>query len=391
MPIFKSLKNIIDPESVDTPWVERIYQKPSFMDFQLNRIALFNPHFERIKDSLSKNNIFCIIGPMSSGKTWLSYALGYYFQHEKTHSHTRFCVISSNFSSEDAWNEILSVSTVRSEYLFILDDCHENIDECESLLTYALESKNKKLFFIFTMRRAGKFLLRDIQHEDIFYHLSKEKNTEIASFPGKNEINSDHAITLSRQRDYKTFIKQIYEKYAAIKRININFSDDEFENLFKKTSINLSWAILFLKSWEEKKNKSIAEIDQRDIFDLFWSHDGEIGLEIEKNRSLLSAIATSVQFNVNFNEQYLSSAFDADTIKKYKKNGIIREIQIKGITHLYIPPNIANLILETNEVKIKDNPQDLQRKQVKLFTDYILTGPDNWYMVLANLSHFLLD
>ena len=279
--VFKAFEKEVIPKESEYKWTDRRIKerelKPSWKDLAEGRIAVSNPLLEDLLDHLEQKHFVILVGNKDTGKTWLSYIVGYNLV-EKQGKEVFYAKVDDNFKVDNAWTEIVE-KEIRSKggplRYVILDDCHTNPEESESFFQRILDEGEQNLRFLFTMRKTGKFLLENVEGEDTFYNEGQKRESIVWLLP--DEVSKEH-------------VKNIIKKFIEVKEISYEVSKKDLDEVAERWSNDLFWVWLRLISWNYKDQK-LSDIRDDQIYDSIWSPNGEIKL-IERKKILfpLSAL-----------------------------------------------------------------------------------------------------
>ncbi len=105
--------------SGEEPWTRRPIQEPepTLWDFKNHYVAIPEILFRDIKNNLDKKGFCLITGGANTGKTWLSYAVGYKFNFIDKKP-VYYGVADENFRDELAWKEIKDLKGMVSTQVY---------------------------------------------------------------------------------------------------------------------------------------------------------------------------------------------------------------------------------------------------------------------------------
>lgn len=387
MVTFKSFKDVILAD-ISRKTVGKIQNVPSITEYQNDLIAIDHDNLKRIEESLSEENICVIAGDMNSGKTWLSYAVGYYFENKSRYHHAYYCQVDEFFSVDDAFQDISEKEGNRkSHWLFIIDDCHQNVQECELLLQKIFARiQDKNLYFLFTTRKVGRYLLRNHEDDDYFYQIYQKK------LGGYIELGSKGSMG---------HVKNIIAKYLMKNRAtHIIIDDSDFDIFYSKWENNLFLVMLCLNSWKYSQNQKLSEISESDIHDYLWSGKDGLLLSTYQNQAFFKLLAMICQYGVYIEESMLYTLYDlqqkgnvinGNLIGKYKADGLFVCQEFGGENHLSIPPHYSKIILSTLSHKIATVPENLDRDVVHSFIRLFNLQPVMKLHILALIAKKCLN
>ncbi len=334
--IFKVFKQDIIPDDSDYLWCDRRLRdlKPSWKDFTENRVAISQYHLNHVIENLSNHHLCFLLGDKDTGKTWLTYSLGYHLVNND--KMTRYVVIDDDFNAQDAWDEIVNQELKgknKLEVFFIIEDCHLKPLESEEFLQLILDEGEENLRFLFTMRKTGKYILENIETEDPFHYIGSKKNIIVTL--EKNEVSQEH-------------VKNIIKKFIQEKNIKYEITENELELIVEKWSIDLYHVWLRLASWNYDIGQRILDITDDQVYESIWQDRYEIKLSMTNRKDILMPISAISQFeHLKFPEILLRKrGIDEETLKELKDEGIINVYGVK-LDLLSIPEGLAEIILTT--------------------------------------------
>lgn len=386
MAIFKPFKDVILADISRKP-IGKIRSVPSRTEYQNNLIAIDYDNLKKAEECLSKDNICIIVGKMNSGKTWLSYAIGYHFEDKSKYHHTYYCQVNDFFSASDAFQDISEKEGNRkSHWLFIIDDCHQNVQECELLLQKVIDRiHDKSLHFLFITRKVGRHLLRDNEDDDYFYQCEQK-------FGGYIELEPKRSMQ---------HVKNIIAKFLTRNDANnIVIDDSDFSMFYDKWKNNLFFVMLCLNSWKYAQNQKLSEINESDIHNYLWSGKDGFLLSNPQNQAFFKFVAIICQYGIYVEESILYKLCDAqredvvinrNVIDKYKADGLFAYQEFEGKNHLSIPPHYSRIILSTMSEKIVEFSEDLDRYTVHTFIKFLRLEPVMKLHILAAIAKMSLN
>lgn len=377
--VFKIFDKEVIPKESEYKWTDRRIRerelKPSWKDLTDERIAIPDHLLKNILDYLEQKHFVILLGDKDTGKTWLSYEVGY--NYIKEGKEVLYALVDENFEADTAWNKIVlkevRFKTGPLRYI-ILEDCHTNREESETFFQKILDEGEQNLRFLFTMRKTGKLLLEDIEDEDIFYKEGTKRKCIVRLLP--DEMSKEH-------------VKNIIKKFIEVKEIRYEVSETELDDVAKRWSNNLFWAWLRLISWKYSEGQKLSDTTDDQVCDSIWSRNGEIKLSLPERRKILSPLSALCQFEslkayelTNFLED------NKETLDKLTEEGIVSLSSRGGYDFVNIPENFADLILITMSRKDTSFKGNEIPEQIQIFKDYLKSKskPPNWYMVFYALS-----
>lgn len=364
--IFKSFIEIM-PNSYCSSWTRRMTQAPSLEDFNKKRVSIRQTILKQVLDYLTDKHFCIVVGSRGRGKTWLCYALG--FELKKTlNMHSArdiwFTTVDTNFAGEKAWNEIKSKKYKHAERYFIIEDCHENIEEVINLLNYIRRGGEQNLRFLFTLKKTGALLLKDTI--DDLYDLGEDKDCIVRLQPSKE------------------YVKGIIKKFMEAEKVQLSMSEDKLDSIAKRWhKDNLYRVRLRLKVWNFREGQSLDQIGDNEVFNFIYSDTEYIKLASKKRKDILLPLAAFCQFEPLFVwSPFIRDRCDESTFQNLRNEGIIELLRWKGRDFLRIQGKDAGLFLGTVEYKEKFNIQDYTKDE---FKEYLKLLPPNLCFIFYNL------
>jgi hypothetical protein len=374
--LFKSFSEEIPKDSI---WADLLSRKPSQKDFSEQRVAIRKDIRDTVLDYL-KNKHFCIIvGSRDIGKTWLCYTVGFFIieRWKRSEEDIWFTTVNLNFNADEAWGFIKSLKgRGKAECFLIIEDCYKNPDEVESLLERILQESEENLRFLFTLRKAGRNLLKD--DVNTFNDLSEEKDCVIdllPKFPKEDRIEVRQKL--------KEHVIDIIKKFIKVKNVEeLQISERELESTAEDWGHDLYWVQRRLKVWEYQKGQRLSEIKEDDVLNSIRS--GEINLENPRRRKILLYISALCQFEpLLMWEDFLEKQnIDSDILSELKREGVIEAFRWNGLPFLSIPESDAEDILKALSHFYRYN---IQQESKRIFTEYLKSQPPNCASVFMAL------
>lgn len=363
--ILKAFSDII-PKNYFDNWTQKTRQKPSLKDFSDGRIATQENLVLNIINNLHEKHFQIILGRRDTGKTWLCYSIGFELINNYQKNADRDIWIanaSTEFSADRAWEEIKSKKVKNSERYIIIEDCHNNFDEVEQLLDLINLEREGNLRFIFTSRKTGKLLLKDV--DDPLFDLGKKKDCILNLPPSK-----EHAIAIINK------FLEIEKKIMSSEDIN-----SIAEKLYK---YDLYILRLYLKTWNLLEHQKIIDINDDHIFDSIWSDRGEVKLGNRLRRDILLPLSSLCQFEplVMCSPFLFNFKVDDTTFCNLRDEGIIELSTWRGKDCISLPENEAILFLRT--AKNKESLDNLEYTK-SILKKYLMFKPPNWAIVFIAL------
>jgi hypothetical protein len=343
--------------------------KPSIEDFKKGRIAVPQYSLDQVLSHLEEKHFCIVVGDMNIGKTWLSYAVGYNLAVEQE-KEVKFVIVNDEFNGDKAWDVIKGFKGKNLRY-FIIEDCHTNSEESEEFLLNILDEKEDNLRFLFTMRKIGKFLLRNEEKQDTFYKEGTERGWIPSILP--DEISKEH-------------VKKIIKKFIEVKSIKYGVLEQELESVANKWGNDLYMVWLRLVLWKYDKEK-LSEIPDDRIYEYVWSNEGEI--KLEKRKEFLLPISTLCQFEpLKVYKPFLTEKTEKrqEMLEDLEREGIVSLSNWGGYDFVSIPESNATLFLLTLSRKDYHFGKRERETLIQIFKDYLKSDPPNWYTVFYALA-----
>jgi hypothetical protein len=376
-------KEIISKDS-EYKWTERRIreQRPSWKDFADKRIAVPQHLLDEVfLKYLEQKKICIVVGGKDTGKTWLSYAVGYNLL--KQGKNVMYASVDGKFNGEAAWNEIVQ-SELRAKnqppVYIILEDCQTNRAESEEFFQKVLDDGEENLRFLFTMRKTGKVLLEDVE-QDIFY----DEGTK-----------SEYIVRLLPDEMSRVHVQNIIKGFIEVKEIEYEVSEKELKDVTQKWGNNLYWVWLRLNSWNYSEGQKLSDITDDAVYEYIWSDRGEIKLSLPERRKILLPLSVLCQFKplkvyelVNFLED------NRNTLIELRKEGIVSLSTWRGknsegkdfeYAFISVSGSFAEVILATLSRKDHSFRINGREREIQIFKDYLKSNPPNWYAVFYALN-----
>ena len=380
--VFKVFEKEVIPKESRYKWTDRKIKerelKPSWEDLTQERIAVPDHLLTKVLRYLEQKHFVILVGNKDTGKTWLSYIVGYNLV-EKQGKEVFYAKVDNNFKADNAWTEIVEKEIISKggplRYI-ILDDCHTNPEESESFFQRILDEgildePEQNLRFLFTMRKTGKFLLENVEEEDTFYNEGRKRESIVWLLP--DEASKEH-------------VKNIIKKFIEVKEISYEVSERELDEVVEKWGNDLYWVWLRLISWNYSKGQRLSDITDNQVCESIWSHRGEIRLSSPERRKILFPLSVLCQFEplkvyelANFLED------NREMLNELINEGIVNLSSWRRYDFVSVPENFAELILKTMLQKDISFKENAILKQIQIFKDYLKSKPPNWYTVFYAL------
>jgi hypothetical protein len=357
-------------------WAEASISKPrpTVRDFDRNYVTIPKSLLDSVNKHLEDTGFCLIVGPPSSGKTWLTYRIGYYLSFVKK-KHVWYATVDENFTEKDAWNEIEHYyeDKIKDTVYFVIEDSHLNRDEVEKFLLriYDERERNMNLKFIFNTRKVGRYILRDDKIQDTFYDICVDR------------LKCQLRLSPTEIRE---IAKGMIRNFVLIKGLKQDLSEDKLSSIVEKWGSDLYIVYLYLRSWDPEKHPKLIDVDKERIHDFIWNGGGEICLGRKNQREILCRIAAICQFEpLKIPDSFLRmKSIDEDELSSLIRKGTV---QIYPQDFIGISEDLAQLVLST--IIAKD--MSFKKEYIKnLFEDYVrlaMNGPRplNWNLVFQAL------
>jgi hypothetical protein len=346
----------------------RYGMKPSLRDLNDKRIAMPDYLIEELIEKFeeNENEFFLISGSRESGKTWLTYILGFRIIKTKPNSSIYYCQVDDNFRAYQILNELeekIIQERGRKETFLIVDDCHLSPQECTTLLSILLKQREPGLKVIFTSRNKSAF----VEFND-------------------NEI---YRLNISKNILYKEHAKNIIKYFINVKGINYVISEKELDEVIKKWGANLY--IIWLKlrhSWKYHDGQKLLEVDEspydNHLIDYIWR---ESEIKLKDRKEIFLYISTLCQFELLSVYELALDDF-RDTLDELISKGIVNPSQYGEKDFVKIDQELAELILYTLSKKDSFyNEDQLLQSQIETILAYVKSKstPPNWFSVFTRL------
>lgn len=361
--IFKTFEIEVIPKESNYQWTERRVRepKPSWKDLTDKRVAVPQSLIARVLECREKKHFCIVLGGKDRGKTWLSYAVGYYLVNDG--KEVMYASADENFDNEEAWKEIVKLelrAKNQSPVYVILENCNSNCEESEEFFQRILDEGEENLRLLFTMRKIGKLILEDAE-PDIFYSEGNKQNSIVPILP--DEMSEEH-------------VKNIIRKFVETKGIEYKITEQELEDVTKVWRDDLYWVWLRLNSWNFSEGQNLSNITEDQVIETIWSDRYEIKLSLRSRRDILLPIAAFSQFEpLKIPDSFLRERnIDEDTLKELREEGIIFKSG-KEYEFLSIQEGFADIILTCTLQKDNLFKKEYQSKEnftIKNLKDYII-------------------
>ncbi|TRO45834.1 hypothetical protein E2P60_06565 [Candidatus Bathyarchaeota archaeon] len=332
------------------PWTEASISKPkpTLLDFESDFVKVPNRLLNDVKTLLENVGFSLVIGEQNSGKTWLSYAIGYDLC-ILNRKRVWYAVVDEEFNANEAWREIAHYkqSKLKSVY-FIIENCHENPDEAEKFLQKICDEKIANAKFLLTTRKIGTFVLRDEEILDFFYDkfVNKLKCDVRLSFLDKKEITEG-----------------IIQEFIEIKKIKYELKNEELASVVNAWAADLYQTYFHLRAWDPSKGQRLSVVGAQETYDFLWEGQGGICLKKEFQRQILSRLAVICQFEpLKVPDKFLHQvSIDEDELCSLKNNEIVQTYpnNFCGVTE-----SLSRLILSAIENNLSDFNREHTTKQL---------------------------
>lgn len=314
--ILKNLNQEIDVEPDN-------YNYPTKSDFINGNFYVKHSIIENLKTNLKNKKKCLLLGKPSSGKTTIGKAFGYYYLQEENSNNCYYLDLRGN-ENLNLYLLLKELSRYNNENtLFIIDNCHTNIDATNVILEESNKSKFNKVKML--------FVSRDINEA---YAITDNNDYNYINYFSELELNSTIKLAYN-ETDIIRIINTISRKRNKEKDLgNINVVLDK---------INGSLHILkfYIEIWSKSKNKKLSDLDNEDIYNLITKK-----YDLVNNTSLIY-ITSLAKYEIGVELSAIKSNYNK--LEKHLKNGTL---------------NLSNKII------FNDLVEDLEKKQVKNL-DYI--------------------
>ena len=368
---FKKFEEII-PISSEKKWTEKNNReiKPSWKDLKDKRIAVSQYHFNKVTEYMENKHFCILVGNKDTGKTWLTYAVGYELVNQD--KQVKFITVDGNFNCKDAWANIKKLEYLNKndpEMYLIIDDCHLEHKESQEFFQNILDEDEENLRFLFTMRKIGKTLLEDEEPVDTFYKEGKKRGC---------------IVHLSPDKKSKEHVKNIIKKFIQLHEIKYPISEDELENIVKIWGNDLFWVKLRLDSWNYNENQKLSEITNDQVYESVMSDRGEIKLSLPDRQKLLIPLSILCRYESLAAFEFANFIQDnRQVLKTMRKEGIINSFTKEQKEFVTISENLANTILLTISAR---NPSFNETNMtIHVLKNYLKSNPPNWYEVFHSI------
>ena len=360
----KRFEQVISKESRGK-WTKGL-ERPSWEDFKQGRIAIRKDLVEMILDCLKKKQFFIITGPMNSGKTWLSYALG--FELERQGLPFQFVDVDNDFDVDEIFEFIRKF---KDGYYWIFENCHIKKTEIRELIG-RIRSELEKPRFILTTRRNVKQVPVG---EDEFHDIENDEKYEIQlGRAGKETV--EH-------------VKDIIETFIEVEKIreHMAVTDEEIESAARKWGCDLKCISLRLEGLKnsliEGRVIRLGQVEDKDVFEYLWSRTGKTRLIDEVRQIALYYISALSQFEpLSVWSSFLYKTTGQQTVfMDLLGEGIIDRISWEGKDFFIVPESRAEWILRTIWYKTARTSADIKQ----IFFEYIKSKSPNWVYAFSCL------
>lgn len=376
---------------------------PMFQEYLDNKIAKPIFLYKRIENILEKYSICIIQGNKDHGKTWLL-ILYYYYLLEKIVQKPdnnssiiakvrkviswnkpvnilfRYKCVDNLFKGGEAWEEISGPfrdgKTFDKIYYYILDDCQLNIEETQHFFDLAQEN----------------FLQTPSLKNNLKIILSSRSNLSIYpidDIPTESKIDIKKLIIkitkTSIKQDKYAYFSEIIEKFLDNHLPHIKYSTikEEIPQLYEFCKNDLYLLTLCLHSWKSalKKNPNtkISDIRYKEVYNEFWSEDGDVRLFNEQRKKALLHLALLCQFDgIKILIHHPIIKEFSQTFSELKIEGLIQYSYHKDDYYYSLDPSFAFHIIKAIQFKdreISDSDGKLFEKSAYLFRNYIGSLP----------------
>ena len=269
-------------------------------DLEKGRVFLDKNRIEKVENLLQRNRICLIRGAEGRGKTVLARVIGFnrYKQGWKV-----YFIDVSEMTDEEVQSCCFNIVTLGVEKtLFIIENAHQSLDEITPELVKAANnaSKNKKTYFIFTLRKIlpgdEQFVLGDPFEEWVEKGMYEDLTPDI-------EI-----------------IKGIIEIFIATTEFSHNpnpISEEDLNYVYNEVGTNLRRLSWYLKSWS-KIGGPLSSVTKEMVLEEIIRHIF-VPLKDAHLQEMLVKVSAAFQYDINF----YGKDFDHATLNKLVKGGDI--------------------------------------------------------------------
>lgn len=275
MPAFSDIKEIFG----NRRWPE-VPSKPAWIDLQEQHLAQDSDVVDAIVLSFKHGRPILIVGPANRGKTFLMRSLGFRMTQESWI--VRYLDVQ-DFRRREAIQEISQApAELNQPYLFIIEDCHKEVDDAGELLAWASSVALENRSVVFTTRGGS---------------------IEELGEPYRSLVD-DGNVSLVDYRPTDDFAKNIIRKFCdAIRPMHAqsSFLDPVDEELTDFIQINrigsdLERLMRFLKTWERDcDSEALAAVSEDRVLQLVWN---QYRLDDERKREVLSRLSVMGQYEI---------------------------------------------------------------------------------------------
>ena len=325
---------------------------PNLNDFKKGLYYLNKEYHDSVSEHLESRRLCLITGGHGSGKTALARGIGYHFLKESPQNMVLYLSTDEKSTSEQWLEQIQHYD--HPYVLYIIDNCHNAIDETNAFIERQFEVKKAKILL-----------------------LSRWVNPDLAGTTDENYITimQDERIRLDIEVTEET-IKAIINKLSNSPEAK---AIGDINRIFQKCEGDLHLLNFYISAWQKKEIASpLSDIGEEEILDDVYNHYLEARTYI--NQTL--AICALWRFEIPVESAWICVPASIDAIQK---DGFIEGFTFGVYEHpvhffKYFHSTPANYILKAAYEK------GILRKSVieyikDMIIDYLSTSPANLFEI----------
>lgn len=335
---------------------------------------------QKISEELHKNKKALLIGYPAAGKTITAYYIAKKLKEKRYHA---YCFSfkedkEKKADSEGLWKEIDSL--IDYKVLFIIDDCHLDIEVTRKIYKNFLEAEPKACL-LFISRKIPREQQRSTRSESI-NNIFKELENSTFYFNIKNIEKKCKGIVAKYKRHYQDKNKCSYDI-------------GDIQTVIRNTHKNLIILSIYMEIWEKDKRKVLSKIDKSKMLtEAYNEYFNTQEIDLTNSQEFLNCLlpylclsAFEIPFEIN--QKY----------EKYKKElsnkGLI--VELKPNYCIFYHSEFAILLLQAfisdKRSRFKNNYKNFEDFLFEQIKNYLLSfqeykykkSPDNFLIIPTNI------
>ena len=353
-------------QNLDFLLIDGIHNLPDKFLLQKD-LTYFIKREEKIIDQIinvlsgSYSSSALLIGAPVVGKTVLSFFIG--SQLLKAGYHVYYYGIKSESNVDSIFNEI--IRNDNSGYVFIIDDCHQNISFTNEVINQSSNLKKASCLFISRDLPIEFRCIEEYKNEDFFQKFDNRK----------------YVLKFYNDKEYESKVKGIIKKYETYYLSNgcSELRIGDFTRVINNTHKNLLTLYYNLKYWPIAQD--LSRVDKNYVLREVYRHF------LDDNKDLVLRISSLWQYEIYY--KHKSSEEELELKKQVAKGNLIHNQEFDDY-HFY-HSDFARLLLRSFEITpdFKKRYKNLRNFVFENIKSYIISFdeyPPNLEDVFHNLS-----